>query len=75
MISLNNSTLLFTFISSEISPSFWECLYFSALSFVGGTPLGLAPIGGWKYAVMAESVLGYLLLAPFIVVLARKLIR
>ena len=75
MISLNNSTLLFTFVPSETSPSFLECLYFSALSFVGGAPVGPSPVGGWKYAVMFESVLGYLLLALFIVVLARKLIR
>jgi len=72
---LNNSTLLFTFAPSGTSPSFWECLYFSALSFAGGTPAGLSPVGGWKYAVMFESVLGYLFLALFIVVLARKLIR
>ncbi|MFZ7131304.1 MAG: hypothetical protein ACOWWR_02995 [Eubacteriales bacterium] len=32
-------------------------------------------VGAWKYAVMFESVLGYLLLALFIVILARKLIR
>jgi len=37
--------------------------------------VGLLPVGSWKYAVMFESVLGYLLLALFIVVLARKLIR
>jgi len=75
MSALNNSILLFTFAPNEISPSFWECLYFSAVSFVGGTPVGLIPVGVWKYAVMFESVLGYLFLALFIVVLARKLIR
>ena len=75
MKAMNNSTLLFAFVPSETSPSFWECLYFSALSFVGGTPAGLSPVGAWKYAVMFESVFGYLLLALFIVVLARKLIR
>jgi uncharacterized protein YjbI with pentapeptide repeats len=75
MNALNNSTLLFTFASSEISPSFWECLYFSAVSLAGGTPVGLTPVGVWKYAVMFENVLGYLFLALFVVVLARKLIR
>jgi hypothetical protein len=42
---------------------------------VDGDIVGLAPIGGWKYAVMFESILGYLFLALFTVVLARKLIR
>ena len=60
---------------SETSPSFWECLYFSPISFIGGTPAGFSPVGGWKYPLMAESVFGYLLLALFIVVFARKLIR
>ncbi|WP_143763327.1 pentapeptide repeat-containing protein [Methanothrix harundinacea] len=75
MISLNNSTMLFSSAYAETAPSFWECLYFSSLSFAGGTPVGLSPVGVWKYAVMMESVLGYLFLALFVVVLARKLIR
>jgi hypothetical protein len=75
VISLNNSTLLYTFSPSETSPSFRECLYFSAISLTGSTPVGLSPVGAWKYAVMFEGVLGYLFLALFIVVLARKLIR
>jgi hypothetical protein len=32
-------------------------------------------VGAWKYAVIAESLLGYFFLALFIVVLACKLIR
>ncbi|HPJ30333.1 MAG TPA: pentapeptide repeat-containing protein [Methanothrix sp.] len=75
MTALNNSTLLFLSATSKTSPTFWECLYFSALSFIGGTPVGHSTVGAWKYAVMFESVLGYLFLALFVVVLARKLIR
>jgi hypothetical protein len=75
MNALNNSTLLFAYAPSGASPSSLECLYFSTVSFAGGTPVGLSPVGDWKYAVMFESVLGYLFLALFIVVLARKLIR
>lgn len=41
----------------------------------GGTPDGLHPEGLVKYAVMVKSVLGYLFLAIFVVVLARKIIR
>ncbi|UEC43206.1 MAG: hypothetical protein METHAR1v1_1210004 [Methanothrix sp.] len=56
-------------------PSFWECLYFSAVSFLGGTPAGLYAVGNWNLLAIFENLLGYLLLALFIVVLARKLIR
>jgi len=73
---LDKSTLLFTFAFGNADAlSFWECLYFSAMALTGRIPEGLHPIGAWKYAVMLESVLGYLFLALFIVVLARKMIR
>ena len=77
MEALNNSTLLFTFSSGDgaISPSWGECLYFSFTALTGGTPDGLHPVGLAKYAVMVEGVLGYLFLALFVVVLARKIIR
>jgi hypothetical protein len=42
---------------------------------VGGTPEGLSAVGYWKLLAIFENLLGYLLLALFIVVLARKLIR
>jgi hypothetical protein len=77
MEAVNNSTLLFTFSSGDgaISPSWGECLYFSFTALTGGTPDGLHPVGLCKYAVMFEGVLGYLFLALFVVVLARKIIR
>ena len=72
----NNSTSLFILEPVDANgPTLWECIYFSAMSLTGNTPEGLHPIGAWKYAVMIESVLGYLFLALFIVVLARKFIR
>jgi len=77
MEAVNNSTLLFTFSSGDgaVSPSWGECLYFSFTALTGGTPDGLHPVGLCKYAVMIEGVLGYLFLALFVVVLARKIIR
>ncbi|HII06680.1 MAG TPA: hypothetical protein HA349_05015 [Methanotrichaceae archaeon] len=54
---------------------FGDRMYLSAMIFTGQTPINFQPIGAWKLVVMFESVLGYLLLALFIVVLARKLIR
>ena len=77
MEALNNSTLLLTFSSGDgtFSPTWGECLYFSFTALTGSTPNGLYPEGLLKYAVIAESVLGYLFLALFVVVLARKIIR
>jgi len=77
MGALNNSTLLLTFSSGDcaVSPSWGECLYFSFTALTGGTPDGLHPVGLCKYVVMIEGVLGYMFLALFVVVLARKLIR
>ena len=54
---------------------FGDNIYLSTLIFTGQTPVNFQPVGAWKYAVMFESVLGYLFLALFVVVLARKLIR
>jgi len=74
---VNNSTHLLTLSPGDgvISPSWGDCLYFSFTALTGGTPDGLHPVGLVKYAVMVESVLGYLFLALFVVVLARKIIR
>ena len=76
MEAVNNSILLFTFGAGDgaVSPSWGECLYFSFTALTGGTPDGLHPVGLAKYAVMLEGVLGYLFLALFVVVLARKII-
>ena len=65
---------IFWVIFLGCSQSIFEAIYFSSVSLTGSSPSDL-PIGAWKYAVMAESVLGYLFLALFIVVLARKMIR
>jgi len=77
MEALNNSTLLLTFSSGDgaVTPSWGECLYFSFRALTGGTPDRLHPVGLCKYAVMIEGFLGYLFLALFVVVLARKIIR
>ena len=65
---------IFWVIFLGCSRSIFEAIYFSFTSLTGSSPNDL-PIGAWKYAVMIESVLGYLFLALFVVVLARKMIR
>lgn len=55
--------------------SLFESVYFSLMNMIGKPPIGFNPIGGWKYIIMMESLLGYILLALFVVVLIKKLIR
>ena len=52
-----------------------DAFYFSTMVLIGKPPTGFNPIGEWKYLVMAEGFLGYLLLALFVVVLVKRLIR
>ncbi|HPS92641.1 MAG TPA: pentapeptide repeat-containing protein [Methanothrix sp.] len=52
-----------------------DYLYFSAAALTGSAPTELHPIGTWKYIVVIERLIGYLLLALFVVVLTKKLIR
>jgi len=72
--ALNNSSSL-----ANLDPlggiTIGRCLYFSAMILTGRIPENFQPLGFWEYVVMLESVLGYLLMGLFVVVLARKLIR
>ena len=55
--------------------SFKDALYFSTMVFVSMPPHDWRPKEGWKYAVMLEDVLGWLLLALFLVTLGNVMIR
>lgn len=55
--------------------SFLDCLYFSTMTLTGQIPASMYAPGAWMYMVAIEKLLGYLFLALFVVVLARKLIR
>jgi uncharacterized protein YjbI with pentapeptide repeats len=52
-----------------------DCLYFSAMALTGQMPEGLHAFGICMYVATIERLFGYLVLALFVVVLARKLIR
>ena len=58
-----------------IETSLKDALYFSALVFVSQPPPDWRPKEGWRYAVMTEDVLGWLLLALFLVTLGNVMIR
>jgi hypothetical protein len=56
--------------------SFLDKLYLSMMIFIGQTPSNFDPTTGFlKFAAIIEGILGYLFLALFVVVLARKFIR
>ncbi len=52
-----------------------ESMYFSVMMFVTRPPYGLHAIGRWRYLVILEYVSGWLLMALFLVTLARIIIR
>ncbi|MCK9567055.1 MAG: hypothetical protein M0Q43_13540 [Methanothrix sp.] len=53
--------------------SIYQFIYFSIMTMMGKPPISFAPIGGWKYIVMIEGFLGYLLMALFVFIIIRKL--
>jgi hypothetical protein len=57
------------------SLSIFDSIYFSTMTITGKLPSSFSPVGKWKYIVMTESFLGYLLLALFVIVIVKKLIR
>lgn len=52
-----------------------DALYFSSMTFISKSPQQWLPRGKWRYAIMIESILGWLLLALFIVTLTKVMIR
>ncbi|HSD57419.1 MAG TPA: pentapeptide repeat-containing protein [Methanotrichaceae archaeon] len=62
--------------SSVQRVNFSEALYFSTLVFFVTAPIGyLQPQGRWRYLVLAEDILGWLLITLFTVTLGNVMIR
>jgi len=55
--------------------TFQDNLYFSAMVFTAKTQVKWWPVGIYRYLATVESVLGWLLLALFLVTLGRTMIR
>ena len=55
--------------------SFNEAIYFSTMVFISRPPQHWLPREKWRYAVMIEGILGWLLLALFIATLTKIAIR
>ncbi len=56
-------------------PSFGEAMYFSSLVFIAQAPAYYQALGRYKYLVIAEGILGWLMLALFLVGLGKVMIR
>jgi len=52
-----------------------EAMYFSIMMFVTRPPYGLHSAGRWKYLIILEYVLGWLIMALFLVIMVRLTIR
>jgi hypothetical protein len=62
-------------LGSQENLTFLDNLYFSAMVFTAKTQVKWYPIGTYRYLATMESVLGWLLLALFLVTLGRTMIR
>ncbi|MEI8003563.1 MAG: pentapeptide repeat-containing protein [Methanothrix sp.] len=62
-------------IAHQETLNFLDNLYFSAMVFTAKTQVKWFPVGVFRYLATVESVLGWLLLALFLVTLGRTMIR
>jgi hypothetical protein len=62
-------------IGPQESLNFLDNMYFSAMVFTAKTQVKWYPVGVYRYLATVESVLGWLLLALFLVSLGRTMIR
>lgn len=62
-------------LAPQESLSFLDNLYFSAMVFTAKTQVKWYPVGVFRYLATIESILGWLLLALFLVSLGRTMIR
>ncbi len=52
-----------------------EAMYFSAMMFVTRPPYGLHPAGRWRYLIILEYISGWLIMALFLIIMARLMVR
>ena len=64
-----------TSIASQEALNFLDNVYFSTMVFTAKTQVKWFPVGVFRYLSTVESVLGWLLLALFLVTLGRTMIR
>ncbi len=62
-------------IAPQESLNFLDNIYFSAMVFTAKTQVKWFPVGVFRYLATVEAVLGWLLLALFLVTLGRTMIR
>jgi hypothetical protein len=61
-------------IAPQENLDFLDNIYFSAMVFTAKTQVKWYPVGVFRYLATIKSILGWLLLAPFLVTLGRTMI-
>lgn len=57
------------------SISLYDALYFSSMMFLGRNPQNLSIVEGYEYLTVVETLLGWLLMALFLVTLSKVMLR
>ncbi len=55
--------------------SLYDALYFSSMMFLGRNPQNLSIVEGYEYLTVVETLLGWLLMALFLVTLSKVMLR
>jgi hypothetical protein len=61
--------------NQTVQISLKDALYFSSMQFLGRTPQSLAVLGAYQYITVVETLLGWLLMALFLVTLSKVMLR
>lgn len=60
---------------SITSISFQDAFYFSCMQFLGKTPQNLHIVEGYRYVTVFEALMGWILMALFLVTLSKSMLR
>ena len=60
-------------VKASVSPN--DAFYFSSMEFLGKTPQNFSIIKGYEVLTVIETLLGWLLMALFLVTLSRVMLR
>ncbi|WP_010476899.1 pentapeptide repeat-containing protein [Thermococcus zilligii] len=63
------------FLAGGTAGSLMEALYFSVITFTTGSYGDIVPSGAYRLAAAAEAIIGAFMMAFFVVVISRKLIK
>jgi hypothetical protein len=62
-------------VNDKASVSLNDAFYFSSMQFLGKTPQNFSIIEGYEVLTVTETLMGWLLMALFLVTLSRVMLR